>query len=57
MTEELINDLSSIGALRVISRNSAMSYKNAHKPLPEIARELNVDAVVEGIGATTPGTG
>ncbi len=48
VTEELINDLSSIGALRVISRNSAMNYKNAHKPLPEIARELNVDAVVEG---------
>ena len=49
VTEELINDLSSIGALRVISRNSTMSYKNAHKPLPEIARELNVDAVVEGM--------
>ena len=48
VTEELINDLSSIGQLRVISRNSAMNYKNSHKPLPEIARELNVDAVVEG---------
>ena len=48
VTEELINDLSSIAALRVISRNSAMNYKNVHKPLPEIARELNVDAVVEG---------
>jgi len=48
VTEELINDLSGISALRVISRNSVMNYKNVHKPLPEIARELNVDAVVEG---------
>ncbi|MGH9702963.1 MAG: TPR end-of-group domain-containing protein, partial [Candidatus Acidiferrales bacterium] len=48
MTEALTNDLSKIGALRVISRTSAMLYKNAHKPLPQIARELNVDAVVEG---------
>jgi TolB-like protein/DNA-binding winged helix-turn-helix (wHTH) protein/Tfp pilus assembly protein PilF len=48
MTEELITDLGQIGALRVISRTSAMTYKGAHKPLPEIARELNVDAVVEG---------
>ena len=48
VTEELINDLSGIGALRVISRNSAMKYKGLHKGLPEIARELNVDAVVEG---------
>jgi TolB-like protein/Flp pilus assembly protein TadD len=49
VTEELINDLSGIGALRVISRNSSMNYKNVHKALPEIARELNVDAVVEGM--------
>ncbi len=49
VTEELINDLSGIAALRVISRNSTMNYKNVHKPLPEIARELNVDAVVEGM--------
>jgi TolB-like protein/DNA-binding winged helix-turn-helix (wHTH) protein/Tfp pilus assembly protein PilF len=48
MTEELITDLSKIGALRVISRTSVMGYKGAHKPLPEIARELNVDAIVEG---------
>ena len=48
VTEEVINDLSGIGALRVISRNSVMNYKNVHKPLPEIARELNVDAVLEG---------
>ncbi len=48
MTDELISDLSQIGALRVISRTSVMSYKHARKPLPQIARELNVDAVVEG---------
>ncbi len=48
MTEALIADLAKIGALRVISRTSVMQYKGARKPLPEIARELNVDAVVEG---------
>ena len=48
MTDELITDLAQIGALRVISRTSAMVYKDARKPLPQIARELNVDAVVEG---------
>jgi TolB-like protein/DNA-binding winged helix-turn-helix (wHTH) protein/Tfp pilus assembly protein PilF len=48
MTDELITHLGQISAIRVISRTSAMSYKNAHKPLAEIARELNVDAVVEG---------
>lgn len=48
MTEELITNLSKIGALRVISRTSVIGYKGAHKPLPEIARELNVDAIVEG---------
>ena len=48
MTDELISDLGQIGALRVISRTSAMTYKHAQKPLPEIAHELNVDAVVEG---------
>jgi TolB-like protein/DNA-binding winged helix-turn-helix (wHTH) protein/Tfp pilus assembly protein PilF len=48
MTDELISDLGQIGALRVISRTSVMTYKHARKPLPEIARELNVDAVVEG---------
>jgi len=48
MTEELIADLSKVGALRVISRTSIMQYKGVHKPLPQIARELNVDAVVEG---------
>jgi eukaryotic-like serine/threonine-protein kinase len=49
MTEELIASLSKIGSLRVISRTSVMQYKGARKPLlKEIARELNVDAVVEG---------
>jgi TolB-like protein/Tfp pilus assembly protein PilF len=48
MTEELIADLGQIGPLRVISRTSAMTYKGTKKTLPEIARELGVDAVVEG---------
>jgi len=48
MTDELITDLAQISALRVISRTSVMGYKHARKPLPEIARLLNVDAVVEG---------
>jgi TolB-like protein/DNA-binding winged helix-turn-helix (wHTH) protein/Flp pilus assembly protein TadD len=48
MTDELITDLGQISALRVISRTSVMGYKHARKPLPQIARELNVDAVVEG---------
>jgi serine/threonine-protein kinase len=48
MTEALIARLAQIGALRVISRTSAMAYKGVHKPLPVIARELGVDAVVEG---------
>jgi TolB-like protein/Tfp pilus assembly protein PilF len=48
MTDELITHLAQIGSLRVISRTSAMSYKNARKPLPEIARELNVEGVLEG---------
>jgi TolB-like protein/DNA-binding winged helix-turn-helix (wHTH) protein/Flp pilus assembly protein TadD len=48
MTDELITELGQIGELRVISRTSAMTYKGARRPLPEIAKELNVDAVVEG---------
>ncbi len=48
MTDELITDLAKIRALRVISRNSMMQYKGKHKPTPQIARELNVDAIVEG---------
>ncbi|HTD22505.1 MAG TPA: tetratricopeptide repeat protein [Terriglobales bacterium] len=48
MTDELTTDLAQIGSLRVISRTSSMQYKYAHKSLPQIAQELNVDAVVEG---------
>ncbi len=48
LTDELITRLASLEGLRVISRTSAMQYRNSHKPLPFIARELNVDAVVEG---------
>jgi TolB-like protein/DNA-binding winged helix-turn-helix (wHTH) protein len=48
MTDALTTDLGKISALRVISRTSAMQYKNTKKPLREIARELNVDALVEG---------
>lgn len=48
MTDELITELGQVGRLRVISRTSAMTYKGVRRPLPEIARELNVDAVVEG---------
>ena len=48
MTEELITNLGKISALRVISRTSVMQYKRTKKSLPQIARELKVDAVVEG---------
>jgi TolB-like protein/predicted Ser/Thr protein kinase len=47
-TDELIGQLAQIAALRVISRRSVMQYKGVEKPLPEIAEELNVDALVEG---------
>jgi TolB-like protein/DNA-binding winged helix-turn-helix (wHTH) protein/Flp pilus assembly protein TadD len=55
MTDQLITDLARTTSLRVISRTSAMQYKQAHKALPEIARELNVDAVVEGSVLPTQG--
>jgi adenylate cyclase len=48
MTEAVISDLARIKALRVISRTSAMRYKGTTMSLPEIARELNVEAVLEG---------
>jgi TolB-like protein/DNA-binding winged helix-turn-helix (wHTH) protein/Tfp pilus assembly protein PilF len=48
MTDDLIANLAKIHSLRVISRSTAMAYKGTHKPLPQIASELNVDAVVEG---------
>jgi TolB-like protein/DNA-binding winged helix-turn-helix (wHTH) protein len=48
MTDQLITDLAKLGSLRVISRTSVMQYKGTRKSLPEIASELNVDAIVEG---------
>ncbi|TMQ47851.1 MAG: tetratricopeptide repeat protein [Candidatus Eisenbacteria bacterium] len=48
MTEALITELARVKALRVISRTSAMKYKGVQRALPEIARELNVDAILEG---------
>jgi len=48
MTEELIADLGQVSASRVISRTSTMTYKGTTKTLPQIARELGVDTVVEG---------
>jgi TolB-like protein/DNA-binding winged helix-turn-helix (wHTH) protein/lipoprotein NlpI len=48
MTDDLTANLAKIRSLRVISRSTAMAYKGTHKPLSEIARELRVDAVVEG---------
>jgi len=48
MTDQLITELAKVGGLRVTSRTSVMRYKGTKKALPEIARELNVDAIVEG---------
>jgi len=48
MTEKLISDLGQISALRVISRTTSMSLRGSNKKLPEIARELGVDGVVDG---------
>jgi TolB-like protein/DNA-binding winged helix-turn-helix (wHTH) protein/Tfp pilus assembly protein PilF len=48
MTDQLITDLARASPLRVISRTSTMQYKGTHKSLPEIAKDLNVDAIVEG---------
>ena len=48
MTEELITDLSKISALKVISRTSVMQFKHKKQSLPDIARQLNVDALIEG---------
>jgi TolB-like protein/DNA-binding winged helix-turn-helix (wHTH) protein len=55
MTDALITDLAQIGTLRVISRTSIMRYKGVRKPLPEIARELAVDGIVEGTVTRSPG--
>jgi serine/threonine protein kinase/tetratricopeptide (TPR) repeat protein len=48
MTDALITDLSKIGSLRIISRTSVMHYKKTNKTVPEIAKELNVEGIVEG---------
>ncbi|MCI0381284.1 MAG: hypothetical protein L0215_27175, partial [Gemmataceae bacterium] len=48
MTEALIADLAKIRSLRVVSRTTVMQYKDARKPLREIAKELGADAIVEG---------
>jgi serine/threonine protein kinase/Tfp pilus assembly protein PilF len=48
MTDELITNLAKVSALKIISRTSVMQYKGTKKPLPQIAKELNVDAVIEG---------
>src|SRR5262249_12142229 len=48
MTDELITSLAQIGSLHVVSRTSAMRYKGTHESVPEIARELHVDGVLEG---------
>ena len=48
MTDAIITDLAKISALRVISRSSVMRYKRTQKSVPEIAKDLNVDAIVEG---------
>lgn len=48
LTESLIGEVAKIGGMRVISRTSVMRYKNARKPLPEISRELNAGAIIEG---------
>ena len=48
MTDELITDLAKLPSVRVISRTSTTQYKGTRKTVPQIARELNVDALVEG---------
>ena len=48
MTDQLITDLAKVGSLRVVSRTSVTRYKGTKKAMPEIARELDVDAIVEG---------
>ncbi len=48
MTDELITMLAKNTGLRVVSRTSVMQYKGVHRPLPDIARELHVDGILEG---------
>jgi TolB-like protein/DNA-binding winged helix-turn-helix (wHTH) protein/Tfp pilus assembly protein PilF len=54
MTDELITSLAKNRSLRVVSRTSTMQYKGVNRPLPEIARELNVDGILEGSIERTP---
>jgi TolB-like protein/DNA-binding winged helix-turn-helix (wHTH) protein len=56
MTDELITMLAKNSTLRITSRTSVMQYKSVHKPLPEIARALNVDGIVEGSVSRSGGT-
>ncbi len=53
MTDELTTMLAKNSTLRIVSRTSAMQYKGVHRPLPEIARELGVDGILEGSIART----
>jgi TolB-like protein len=55
MTDELITNLAKITSLCVISRTSVMRYRGAHKSVPEIARELGVDVIIEGTVLRTGG--
>lgn len=55
MTEQLIVDLAGIRGLQVISRTSVMQYRNSQKPAQDIARELGVDALIEGSVVRTGG--
>jgi TolB-like protein/DNA-binding winged helix-turn-helix (wHTH) protein/Flp pilus assembly protein TadD len=48
MTEQLITDLSYVRSLRVLSRESTISFKNSHLSVPQIAEQLDVDAVIQG---------
>jgi len=48
MTDALITEVAQLGSLKVISRTSSMQYKQTKKPLPQIARELHVDGIIEG---------
>ena len=54
MTDEIITDLAKIRSLRVISRTSMMRYKGTSKSIPDVARELQVDAVLEGSVSRSP---
>jgi len=54
MSDGLISELSQIGSVRVISRTSVMRYKKTEKRLPDIARELNVEGIIEGTVQRSP---